>query len=60
VANFDTTGALADEYRQAAPKVADLFDQWFGKDDAKSEKKARRGKTTEESSGEDLFTAEND
>jgi len=60
VANFDTTGALADEYRQAAPKVADLFDQWFGKDDAKSEKKTRGGKSAKESSGEDLFTAENE
>ncbi|MFO1433031.1 MAG: type I-D CRISPR-associated protein Cas7/Csc2 [Candidatus Competibacteraceae bacterium] len=60
VDDFDTTGALADEYCQAAPQVAGLFDQWFGKDDAKAEKKTRAGKKAEESSGEDLFTAENE
>ncbi|ADE15986.1 CRISPR-associated protein Csc2 [Nitrosococcus halophilus Nc 4] len=31
VASFDTDGPLADEYRAAAPKVAELFDNWFGK-----------------------------
>lgn len=31
VADFDTEGDLAQQYRAAAPKVAELFDSWFGK-----------------------------
>lgn len=31
VASFDTEGDLAAAYRAAAPKVAELFDSWFGK-----------------------------
>lgn len=31
VASFDTEGTLAAEYQAAAPKVAELFDSWFGK-----------------------------
>lgn len=42
--SFDTSGALAQEYRQAAPHVAELFDQWFGKDDAGATKKGGSGK----------------
>jgi CRISPR-associated protein Csc2 len=45
VKSFDTNGDIADEYRAAAPKVADLFDQWFGKDDAGAkESGGRRGR----------------
>ncbi|HRD49747.1 MAG TPA: type I-D CRISPR-associated protein Csc2 [Candidatus Contendobacter sp.] len=59
VSAFNEDGLLAAEYRTAAPKVADLFDQWFGKDDAKKEetgKKAKRGKADENAEGGDLLT----
>ncbi len=31
VTGFNTSGPFADEYRVAAPQVAELFDSWFGK-----------------------------
>ena len=54
VNSFDTSGALAKEYQQAAPHVAELFDQWFGKDDASAAKKGRRGKTGDDSKAGNL------
>lgn len=60
VNSFDTSGALAQEYRQAAPRVAELFDQWFGKDDASAAKKedggkkGRRGKVEDDRKAGDL------
>jgi len=52
VSAFNEDGWLAAEYREAAPKIADLFDQWFGKDDAKEAgKKGKRGKADEDTEG---------
>ncbi len=48
---FDTSGALAEEYRQAQPRVAELFDQWFGKDDAKKEGGAKKGQRAKADAG---------
>lgn len=51
IENFETTGELAEDYRQAQPRVADLFDQWFGKDDASAGKKetgAKKGRRSKE------------
>lgn len=48
---FNQESGLAAEYREAAPKVADLFDQWFGKDDVKKDeagKKTKRSKADED------------
>jgi CRISPR-associated protein Csc2 len=47
VSAFNEDGWLAAEYREAAPRIAHLFDQWFGKDDAgkgEAGKKGKRGK----------------
>ena len=61
VSAFNEDGWLAAEYREAAPKVADLFDQWFGKDDARKEetgKKGKRGKADEDTEGDLLANAD--
>lgn len=58
---FNEDGWLATEYREAAPKVANLFDQWFGKDDARKEetgKKGKRGKADEDTEGDLLANAD--
>ena len=44
VSAFNEDDRLAAEYRVAAPKVADLFDQWFGKDDARKEETGKKAK----------------
>ena len=61
ISAFNEEGWLAAEYREAAPKVANLFDQWFGKDDARKEetgKKGKRGKADEDTEGDSLANAD--
>lgn len=61
VSAFNGDGWLTTEYREAAPKIADLFDQWFGKDDARKEetgKKGKRGKADEDTEGDLLANAD--
>ncbi len=51
VDSFASSDELAEEYQQAKAPIADLFDQWFGKDDASaSGKKAQRGGAKEDAS----------
>ena len=61
VSAFNEDGWLAAEYREAAPRIAHLFNQWFGKDDARREeagKKGKRGKGDEDTEGDLLANAD--